>query len=51
MTKKTSENANELPNGWEWKRLGEIVDFQGGSQPPKSEFSHEHKEGYVKCTP
>jgi len=25
MTKKTSENAKELPNGWEWKTVGEVT--------------------------
>ncbi len=38
----------DLPNGWEWKKLGDISDFQGGSQPPKKEFIYEEKEGYVR---
>ncbi|PFA10285.1 restriction endonuclease subunit S [Bacillus cereus] len=29
-------------------RLGEVCDFQGGSQPPKSEHIYEKKEGYVR---
>jgi|APTNR8051073442_1049403.scaffolds.fasta_scaffold04955_3 type I restriction enzyme S subunit len=28
--------------------LGTVVDFQGGSQPPKSEFIHEPREGYMR---
>lgn len=34
----------------EWKTdlLGDICDFQGGSQPPKKEFLHEPREGYVR---
>lgn len=28
--------------------LGEICDFEGGSQPPKSEFIYEEKPGYVR---
>jgi type I restriction enzyme, S subunit len=33
---------------WDTAKLGEICDFQGGSQPPKSEFIYEPKEGYVR---
>lgn len=38
----------QLPNGWEWKPLGEISDFEGGSQPPKKDFLYEPKDGYVR---
>ena len=34
--------------GWELKTLGEVCDFKGGSQPPKSEFINEPKPGYVR---
>jgi len=34
--------------GWPTKQLGEVCDFQGGSQPPKSEFVYEPKPGYVR---
>ncbi len=34
--------------GWEIKKLGELCDFEGGSQPPKSEFIYEEKPGYVR---
>ncbi|MGL4638088.1 MAG: restriction endonuclease subunit S [Beijerinckiaceae bacterium] len=34
--------------GWEVKRLGEVSDFQGGSQPPKSKFISEPRPGYVR---
>lgn len=30
------------------RSLGDEVDFQGGSQPPKSEFIYEQREGYVR---
>lgn len=30
------------------KKLIEVCDFQGGSQPPKSEFIHKPKDGYVR---
>jgi len=32
----------------ELKKLGEICDFQGGSQPPKSNFIFEPREGFVR---
>ena len=34
--------------GWELKTLGEVCDFKGGSQPPKSEFINEPQPGYVR---
>src|SRR5689334_3438943 len=30
------------------KKLGEVCEFEGGSQPPKAQFIHEHKPGYVR---
>jgi type I restriction enzyme, S subunit len=30
---------NELPEGWEWKKLGEILNFTGGGTPDKSNKS------------
>jgi len=33
---------------WQIKKLGEICDFEGGSQPPKSKFVHNLKNGYVR---
>src|SRR5262245_35039163 len=43
-----SEFPYNLPNGWEWMRLGELVSFIGGSQPPKSTFVYEPREGYTR---
>ena len=37
-----------MKQGWEIKKLGEISDFQGGSQPPKEEWISEPKNGYVR---
>jgi len=37
-----------MKKGWEIKKLGEVCDFQGGSQPPKSNFIFEEKKGYVR---
>lgn len=34
--------------GWEVKALGDVCDFKGGSQPPKSQFIHEPQPGYVR---
>ena len=34
--------------GWELKALGDVCDFKGGSQPPKSQFIHEPQPGYVR---
>src|SRR5688572_8969805 len=33
---------------WELRTLGEICQFEGGSQPPKSEFINEPKTGYIR---
>jgi type I restriction enzyme S subunit len=33
---------------WPVARFSEVFDFKGGSQPPKSEFSSEPREGYVR---
>jgi type I restriction enzyme S subunit len=35
-------------NNWQIKKLGDICDFQGGSQPPKSNFIFNFKEGFVR---
>lgn len=37
-----------IPAGWVQTTIGEVVDFQGGTQPPKSEFVYEAKPGYVR---
>ncbi len=38
----------EIPQGWEVRSLAELMDIRGGSQPPKSEFVYEPKDGYVR---
>jgi type I restriction enzyme S subunit len=38
----------ELPVGWVWKRLGDLVEFIGGSQPPKAKFIYQPREGYTR---
>ena len=37
-----------MKQGWEIKKLGDVCDFQGGSQPPKSNFIFEPRKGYVR---
>jgi type I restriction enzyme S subunit len=37
------------PDGvWPTKQLGDVCEFEGGSQPPKSQFSYAPKPGYVR---
>jgi type I restriction enzyme S subunit len=43
-----TEGLPELPEGWCWAGFFELFDFQGGSQPPKSTFCFEPKEGYIR---
>src|SRR5207244_2375773 len=37
-----------MKRGWKTLKLGDVSDFEGGSQPPKSQFVHEKKPGYVR---
>ncbi|MFH1201227.1 MAG: restriction endonuclease subunit S [bacterium] len=37
-----------MKSNWQIKKLGEVCDFEGGSQPPKSNFIHEPRKGYVR---
>lgn len=37
-----------MKEGWEYKKLGDICDFEGGSQPPKSEWINHPQDGYVR---
>ena len=41
-------DSGELPVEWKVKKLGDVCNFQGGSQPPKSTFSAICKENYVR---
>lgn len=34
--------------GWATMQLGDVCDFKGGSQPPKSQFVYEPRPGYVR---
>lgn len=37
-----------MKQGWVIKKLGEVCEFQGGSQPPKSNFIFEPRQGFVR---
>ena len=37
-----------MKEGWEYKKIGDICDFEGGSQPPKSEWINHPQDGYVR---
>jgi len=39
---------NDVGMSWEMVKLVDICDFQGGTQPPKSEWSTEEKKGFVR---
>ena len=38
----------EIPESWAGPKWSEIVDIQGGGQPPKSEFIEKPNKGYVR---
>ena len=37
-----------MKKGWQTQKLGDVCDFEGGSQPPKSQFVFKEKPGYVR---
>ena len=37
-----------MKEGWTYRKLGEVCDFEGGSQPPKSEWINQPLQGYVR---
>lgn len=43
-----SEVNGELPEGWLNAKLLDLIDYEGGTQPPKSTFIYEPREGYVR---
>ncbi|MFC6199389.1 restriction endonuclease subunit S [Ponticaulis profundi] len=40
--------SEEIPSSWVCASLGDVMDVQGGSQPPKSEFVYSPQDGYVR---
>lgn len=41
-------NKCPLPTSWKLSRIGDVVRFRGGSQPPRSTFVYEAQSGYVR---
>ncbi len=39
---------SDLPDSWSRPSLGDVIDIQGGSQPPKKYFIEKPKAGYVR---
>lgn len=37
-----------IPENWKWTKNESVIDFQGGSQPPKSNFIDSPEEGFVQ---
>ncbi len=38
----------DIDPSWETSKLGEVCKFEGGTQPPKSTFINEEKDGYIR---
>jgi len=38
----------DIPLSWKWIRHNELFEIIGGSQPPKSKFEDDPREGYVR---
>ncbi|MDP2709174.1 MAG: restriction endonuclease subunit S [bacterium] len=43
-----SSEHGELPSSWKFGSLSELMNIEGGTQPPASEFKSEPKEGYIR---
>lgn len=41
-------NYGIIPRDWTKSKIGDVASFEGGAQPPRSEFVFECKEGYVR---
>ena len=48
MSKELTMEKTSSDSKWVLKKLGEVCSFQGGSQPPKSQFIYEKRVGYVR---
>lgn len=38
----------EIPENWGWVRHNDLFEISGGSQPPKSKFISEARDGYIR---
>jgi len=43
-----NKGAHELANSWRWEYFTDILDIQGGTQPPSQYFKDECLDGYVR---
>lgn len=43
-----NELKREIPEGWEVRPILDFCSWEGTSQPPKSTFAHEPKDGYIR---
>ncbi len=48
ILKEVEEEPFDIPENWVWVKLGDIISFIGGSQPPKTKFIYEEREGYTR---
>ncbi len=48
MIKESIIEKSTLPKGWKMLPFGDVCEISGGSQPPKSTFIYEPKEGYIR---
>ncbi len=38
----------EVPDSWVWVKHNDVFEISGGSQPPKSNFIEEKRQGYIR---
>ena len=43
-----SEQPYKVPKNWCCFRFTSLIDIEGGTQPPKSQFINEYREGYIR---
>ena len=43
-----NKEAHELPSEWRWEYFTDILNIQGGTQPPSQCFKDERLDGYVR---
>lgn len=43
-----SEQPYKVPKNWIYFYFTSLIDIEGGTQPPKSQFVNEYREGYIR---
>src|SRR4051812_22349124 len=43
-----AEFGPELPDGWAAASFLDVINYEGGTQPPKKEFRYDPQVGYVR---